>query len=580
MGITGALFYLSGALTAAAVALLTPASRSARAGELAIAGLAAAAAAAVVRWRRQLPRWAYQPMNVAGTAMVTLLVLLAPDRVAASAFALLYLYVPLDSFFFFSVPVAAVYQGLGSGCVVAVALLGRIPAVEALALVIVDSVVAVVVAWLVRAAALAETDPLTGLPNRVALRRIVRLAMEHSSRAALPLGVAFVDIDRFDELNAQLGFAAGDEVLRRAGALLRDLLPAGATAARYSGDSFALVLPGCDAVASAAVVEKLHGAIGRSCSSGVSERAPGDTVSLLLQRARSALYDAKQSGRNRVATRVSCAAATNELAAAIADGQLRVLYQPLVSLESGGVIGAEALVRWAHPERGVLGPDAFVPLAEESDLVHEIGRVMIDAAVREAATWPAALKVSVNASGRELVRGDYALTVESALAASGLDPARLVIEVTESSIEADGIKTLASLWRLRRLGVRIALDDFGTGYSSLSRFDRLPIDIVKIDRAFVDPIGPATVEAPLIAAVCALAHATGRTVLAEGIETPHQAAVLRAHGVSEGQGYLFGRPGPPRMFRAASGQVLHGPAGVDDPGVSATGELPRPLRHT
>ncbi|HYA45787.1 MAG TPA: EAL domain-containing protein, partial [Acidimicrobiales bacterium] len=279
------------------------------------------------------------------------------------------------------------------------------------------------------------------------------------------------------------------------------------------------------------------------------------TTAMFADRMRSALFEAKQLGRDRVVVRVTHEACASAIAAGLAAGQFVVYYQPIVSLPEGEILGAEALVRWQNPERGLIGPDSFIPIAEESDLIVQLGQVVMQAAVAEAATWPVGMKVSVNASARELDRPDYALSVERALARSGLSASRLVVEVTETRLAAS-MQILTNLEHLRHLGARVALDDFGTGYSSLSRFSHLPVDVVKIDRSFVSEIGPATTEAPIVAAVCALAKATGRAVVAEGVEDEHQAAVLLAHGCTQAQGYLYGRPGPARaLFPADLGAV-------------------------
>jgi diguanylate cyclase (GGDEF)-like protein len=496
--------------------------------------------------RRRLPRWFYRSMSFIGASMVALVVFFAPGHLAAASLAVIFPFISVDSFFFYSVPVALRHKLFGDALVIALGAAGTIPAAEALTLVVVSSVIAFMVAWLVRAAALAETDQLTGLLNRSGLQRSMQVAMESAVRSGKPLAVALFDLDRFKAVTSRVGEEVGNQLLREVAAAIRAGLPQGAIAARYSGDGFVALFPGLEAEQAAVIADELRSKVSSStsCSVGVSEMSPGDNDSQLTARVRDALDAAKQQGRNCVAVRVSNRAAIEELAEGIAKGQLRVLYQPIVSLSGGVLLGAEALVRWEHPERGLISPDRFVPLAEESGLIVELGHVVARVATATAASWPAGLKLSVNASGPELDRPEYVTELLEILSTSCFDPNNLVVEVTESRLEQDSGQMLANLAELRRHGARVALDDFGTGYSSLSRLSLLPIDSVKIDRSFVSPIGPETRDAPIIAAVCAMARATGRTVIAEGIEHLHQAEVLFAHGCDEGQGYFYGRPGP------------------------------------
>jgi EAL domain-containing protein (putative c-di-GMP-specific phosphodiesterase class I) len=283
-------------------------------------------------------------------------------------------------------------------------------------------------------------------------------------------------------------------------------------------------------------------------SGGVGDARPGDTASLLIYRARSALYEAKQNGRDRVCVAFHDDTILGELADGIQAGQLVVHYQPIVALPATNIVGAEALVRWSHATRGLVGPDEFIPVAERGGLIRRLGATVLSTACREATAWPDDLKLTVKVSGFELADPGYASSVLDILEDSGFDPGRLVIEVTESLLEAESSDALANLVQLRRCGVRVALDDFGTGYSSLARLDRLPIDIVKIDRSFVERITADVSDSAVIAAVCALCQTLGLTIVAEGIEDTHQAAVLTGYGCQQGQGYLFSRPVPAELL--------------------------------
>ncbi|HET9060063.1 MAG TPA: bifunctional diguanylate cyclase/phosphodiesterase [Acidimicrobiales bacterium] len=546
MGAIGAGFYGSGTLAAGVVTALNGASLGvlvARAGLL-VAGAAAAIAMYVCRERLQV--WAYKFGGAVGTVLISAFLFIGPRSAVLSSLAILYTYTPLYTFFFLPARNGLRYLAFAMVAVVAATATGRIGFGEAFVVFVVSTVLAAVVIWLLHSVNGAETDELTRLPNRAGLERRLQIALQHAATRHEPMALALLDIDRFDNVNRRMGHDAADQLLARAGAILSEGVPPGSVAARYSGDGFALVLPGVSAGDAASAVDALRRELaGRNpCSAGLTEYSPGDSVTLLLSRARGALAEAKRQGRDRMNVRLSELTQADELAAGIAAGQLRVYYQPIVSLPNGELLGAEALVRWQHPKRGLVPPDKFIPMAEETGLIVDLGRFVLTTAVAAMASWPWSLKVSVNASGPELERPQYAAEVLHIVSEAGFSAKRLVIEVTESRLEQDSGTMLANLDQLRRYGARIALDDFGTGYSSLHRLSKLPIDYVKIDRSFVSVIDDDTIEAPIIAAVCTLARATGLVVVAEGIETPHQAQVLFDHGCGQGQGYHFGRPAP------------------------------------
>lgn len=546
IGLAGASFYLSGALVAVLVALLGSTGSSARTVMVALAISAALAGVGVFVLRWRLPGWSYHPMNIVGTTMVTLLVLVAPGRPAASALAVLYVYVPLDSFFFFPADQALIYQAFGYACIAVVATTGAASLSACIAVAVVSTVLAGVVAWLVHDAARAGLDPLTRLANRAALERRLSDAMAVARVSGAPLALAVFNLDHFDAFNNSQGRDAGDAILRRAAARLREAAPGGTVMARASGDGFALLLPGMDAATALPVAEHVRAQLsdGYPCSAGVADMGRQDTMSTLLHRSRAALHEAKGAGRERTAMQATNDAEVTALEAAIAGGELFVMYQPVISLSDARVIGAEALVRWQRPGYGLVEPEHFVALAEEHGLIVELGAMVLRSAATEAASWPEWAKVNVNASGAELDQRGYAERVREVLAESGLAASKLVIEVTETCVGQSGSQLLANLEDLRAMGVRVALDDFGTGYSSLYRFSHLPIDFVKVDRSFVLDVNPDGEGATIISAICALAKATGRTVIAEGVERPYQAELLHSLGADEAQGYLYGRPGP------------------------------------
>ncbi|MFI5959846.1 putative bifunctional diguanylate cyclase/phosphodiesterase [Cryptosporangium sp. NPDC051539] len=515
----------------------------------AVGVLVAMAGVLVIRVGRRWPRWAFHVVIGAAVAFVTAVVWLARDEGHALAYATAYPLASLFTMFFFSWPVGLLYQVLiAASLIVGESVWDALPRVVVVPLTVTNAVIAVIVGWLVREATEAEADSLTGLPNRRGLQRAVDRALDAARRDATPATVAFLDLDSFRRVNELLGQAQADRLLRLTGQAWRQALPPDALLARSGGDEFGVVMPGVAAAEGAAIVDGLRAMLpeGRTCSAGVAEWRVADSASVLLGRADAALQQAKLSGRARTFVDVYSGAQSKEMVDALPAGEFLVVYQPIVDLTSGVVVGAEALLRWTHPERGAIPPIEFIPLAEESGFILDLGRWVLRAACGEAASWDWAEnpRISVNVSGRQLHDLEFVPDVRRVLADTGLPPHRLVLEVTESMLEADAPVALAALEALRADGVRIAVDDFGTGYSSLSRLDRLPVDILKIDRAFVNTLRPDTAVAPVITAIVALAQALGMSTVAEGIEEPYQAAALIAHGCGAGQGWLYGRPGP------------------------------------
>jgi diguanylate cyclase (GGDEF)-like protein len=382
--------------------------------------------------------------------------------------------------------------------------------------------------------------------------------------------VLFLDLDHFKVINDSMGHVAGDELLVAVARRLTECVRPGDTIARLGGDEFMILLEGLPRLRQAArIAERIIQALKRpylisgrevsiSTSVGIAAHTSGyASPDDLMRRADIALYHAKASGRSVFAIfdeRMNAAALKrleleNELRAAIEGGQLIVYYQPILDLRTGSVEGLEALVRWQHPRRGLVQPAEFIPLAEETGLILPLGRQVLFEACRHAARLqPANDKppvMSVNLSARQFAQPDLVQQVRSALDETGLAPERLKLEITESVAMADLERSVAVLQTLRRLGVRLAIDDFGTGYSSLSYLKQLPIDTVKLDRSFIEPLGDAPSDAAIVRAVVELSNALGLSVTAEGIETQQQLAVLRSLGCASGQGYYLGRPAPP-----------------------------------
>ena len=411
---------------------------------------------------------------------------------------------------------------------------------------------------------LARHDALTGLPNRATFGERLEIALGQLGRGT-HFAVLCLDLDRFKEVNDTLGHAVGDALLKavagRLGACVRET----DTVARLGGDEFAVLQGGpgqpeqttalarrlVEAVGAPYELDGHHVEIGVSVGIAL---APGDGASAgaLLRHSDMALYRAKAAGRGtwcyfepgmdaEVQRRRALEA---DLKRALAEGQFEVHYQPLVEADTGASTGFEALLRWRHPERGMVGPGEFIPLAEEIGLIRPMGAWVLDRACADAASWSGHVKVAVNLSPVQFVKGDLVGEVERALAASGLAASRLELEITESVLLQDNEATLGLLHRLRALGVRICMDDFGTGYSSLSYLRRFPFDKIKVDQSFVRNLEREQGSIEIVRAVVGLGKALGMSVLAEGVETAEQLGILRGEGCDELQGYLFSKPRP------------------------------------
>ncbi|MFI5954047.1 putative bifunctional diguanylate cyclase/phosphodiesterase [Cryptosporangium sp. NPDC051539] len=496
----------------------------------------------------------YYALAVVAIGAIGIGVRVERGQILAMALAAQLTLVTIFAFAFFTWPAAWVLQFLSVVTLLVAKLQwDAVPWAAVIAMSGQNVILGVILGWLVRAAARAETDDLTGLPDRRGFDRALDAATARAARSDRPLSIAFLDLDDFGAYNAQQGVPAGDRLLQAVGHDLVAVVADDTVVARSGSDRFALIVPaaGADTIAT---LERFRADDRTRFSAGVAGWRPGDTPATLAGRADTALDEARRAGGSRIFCSADTAADSwAEMASALTAGEFTVAYQPITDLKSGAVTGAEALLRWTRPGRGPVSPVDFIPQAERSGFVAELGRFVLESACREAATWTRAVpaKVAVNVSGRELHQHDYYEQVAEVLIASGLPPERLVLEVTESTLEADSPIALTTLRRLRALGIRVAIDDFGTGWSSLSRLSHLPADILKIDRSFVAAIPPEATSAPLITAITALASAMGLRTVAEGVEEVHQAALLARHGCDEGQGWLHGRPGDGAVIREA-----------------------------
>jgi diguanylate cyclase (GGDEF)-like protein len=411
---------------------------------------------------------------------------------------------------------------------------------------------------------LARHDMLTGLTNRTIFQEELATQLDRSLTTGQPFALLALDLDRFKAVNDLFGHAEGDRVLRDVADILRCCSRCGDTVARLGGDEFImLTAEAADLERVGALASRIQATFRERMNCTIDPTAVGVSIGIaiypkdgrdaetLAHAADVALYRAKASGRGMHAfydlamdrERRDRRLIETDLRQAIAHDELYVLFQPIHSVGENRTVGYEALLRWTHPERGNIPPDIFIPIAEETGMILAIGEWVLNEACRQAATWSEPLKIAVNVSAVQVRLANLAFVVGSVLDASGLDPDRLELEVTETALLTDRQATLDSLRQIKALGVKIIMDDFGTGYSSLSNLQSFPFDRLKIDRSFIAGMGSDDNARAIVRAVVSLGRSLGLPVTAEGIETQAQYQIVVDEGCAHAQGYLFGKPG-------------------------------------
>jgi len=438
---------------------------------------------------------------------------------------------------------------------------------------------------------LATHDALTGLPNRVLLDDRLAQAIAHADRDLQPFAVLMLDLDRFKLINDSFGHRSGDMVLNEVARRLQGLVRSIDTVARVGGDEFVLVVSPSAARADAEEIGKRANAILSapfpvegvdlrvSSSIGIAfYPTDGGSAESVLAHADAAMYCAKERGRNNYqcfnpgmkSVALERVSLESELHLALKFEQFELFYQPKVDTASGDIHSAEALIRWRHPQRGLIQPAEFIPLAEECGLIHQIGAWVLREACRQCAVWQRAgqppLRVAVNVAASQFRRGDLLDVVRSALQTVQLEPRFLEIELTESAVMTNPEDSAAVLEQLSRMGVLVSVDDFGTGYSSMSYLRRFPIDKLKIDRSFIADLSTRADDASIVQAIVSLAHGLRLKVVAEGVETLEQLKFLRSVGCDQYQGYHFSKPLPAAEFAelVARWQKAEDRSSIDD----------------
>ena len=542
--VVGVLYAVGGLIVLVGVA----ADRPERSLALAILGAAGIALGGALVAASAVRPWVLKALPSLGIVVVTADVLLAAGSPLSHGYALLYLFVVVDAFFFLDWRSASLHWVAVGVANLATTLATGVPTVEVGMLLAAFGVAGGVTGWLVRVATLAGVDPLTGLLDRGASDRELEAVVTRVARTGEEAAAFLIDLDAFSTLNHEQGIAAGDEVLVEVGAALAEVIGPSGIGCRFGSDEFLAICLGAGHAEATTTLSALRARLAPvTFSAAVTSIARADTRSAVAWRLMTGLQEARERGGAVTVAVDDDAISSARLIGAIDGGELEVHYQPIMVLPAGGMVSAEALVRWRDPERGLVPPDEFIPRAERDGSVVQMGRWVVEEVCRQMAQWSstgAALVVAVNASHVELSRADYATRLLEVCRRYAVPPSSLVVEVTETTIARTEEHVLRNLETLRRAGLGVSIDDFGTGYSSLARIERMPVTQLKIDRSFVALLGRGTPTTPVLTAIIGLGAALGLEVVAEGIETEVQAAALGRLGVQHGQGFHFARPAP------------------------------------
>jgi diguanylate cyclase (GGDEF)-like protein len=517
--------------------------------------LALVAGSVLLKFGRRVPPWLLHVLLVMGSVTVAASAHVTGSPGVAVVYGMLTVWVGLYAGLFFNPAVTTLHTAVAIGLSGAtLASLGGPFVFELVWIAGVSAMVAGVTNWMSYRRAGSHLDPLTGLPGRRGLADLLASRMLEAEASGTPLTVGVLDLDAFRSVNDRDGPGAGDELLRSCVAHWLPSLPPGASLARRGSDEFVVVLPGLALEEGWQCVDRLRTTLPRptTCSAGVTVWSQGDTQSMILARADTALYAAKVAGRDRTEATGGDAEVVADLRRALDEDEIVLHYQPIHAVDDGRLVGLEALVRWEHPEHGLLGPAAFLPVAEASGVIQPLGRRVLHLACAQLQRWRVdhphheRLRIAVNLSTRQLTDPRLLDDIEQALQTHGLEPRSLILEITEGALADEHAEKAAILWEVRERGVRLAIDDFGTGHSSLSRLRSLPFDVVKIDRSFVQPLGEGDPAAEaLFSVIVRMAESLGMATVAEGLE--HQAELDRVGrlGATYAQGYLLRRPAPP-----------------------------------
>ena len=557
---TGGLFALSGALGATITALL-PQDAPEVTKLYPVAFGCILIGIALLLWGRHLRLVHFELLSLVGTAMLSGAIGFSPTSTIAQSMSAFSCLIALNAAFFFPWvhAIALIFvQGVAS-----MAILGfrdDLPWWIGLAATSSMFIVGGTVGVLGRMASDADIDPLTGLANRRGFRRGLNIAIARGVRSGIPPVIAFLDLDRFKAINDEHGHRAGDKMLRQVAEAWQLQVGKDDILARYGGDEFALLMPNATERDAVELTARLRAAISLGCTAGVAAWHPGDTTSVLVGRADVALYRAKQAGRNQTMLETkNPSLLADELRVALEQELLDVHYQPIVTIPAPSkIVGIEALVRFPSSSQPDTTLDEVIRVAEQNDLIRSIDMFVLRRACTDAVALDQSPDTSVrflhvNVSGLVLADSSYSEVVADILASTGWPADRLVLEVTETALDAETVSAVENMCRIRKAGSRIAIDDFGTGYSSLSRLENMPVDIVKLDGSFVGSVMEGSDRPRLLAGIASLCAALEMPVVVEGVESAHQALVLTDLGYTLAQGFYLGRPVPAaELSRAAA----------------------------